>query len=262
MVVKDQALAGEGNLRFPLWALLHPREQARAMAITLAIGTAAGIVAVRYLGYPLWIGTTIALAAVSWPVAQKWLDDLHRYGPVGLALSILLMTQGFHALEHAVQVFERYVLGWPPYLAHGLISALDVEWVHFSWNWVVVFLGVYLIRRGMRGPWAWLFLIWALAHSLEHTYLTARYLLIKRELAALGVPAVSAQGLPGLLGRDGWLAKLAVQLGFPLGRLPGLTTAPRIDLHFWYNVGEMLFLILAAHVFLRERISEGRQFSS
>ena len=74
--------------RFPILVLLHPRERTRLVAGALA-----------------------ALLPVA---ALKWRDDLRRYGVVVMVLSILLATQGFHSIEHAVQEIQYYVLHWPP----------------------------------------------------------------------------------------------------------------------------------------------------
>jgi hypothetical protein len=61
---------------------------------------------------------------------------------------------------------------------------------------------------------------------------------------------VTAQGLPGVLGRDGWLARSPASQGTFLCRLPGLTTATRLDVHFWWNIGEITLLLLAGNTFL------------
>ena len=58
----------------------------------------------------------------------------------------------------------------------------------------------------MRNPWAWLLLAWTTAHTFEHSYMMVRYLIVLQDMRALGVTNVAAQGLPGILGRDGWLA--------------------------------------------------------
>ena len=84
----------------------------------------------------------------------------------------------------------------------------------------------------------------------------ARYLKLEQELQRLGAPFVSAQGLPGNLGRDGWLARSPTTEGTFLCRLPGLTTATRLDVHFWWNTGEMTLLLAAAHTFLRTRLGQ------
>ena len=72
------------------------------------------------------------------------------------------------------------------------------------------------------------------------------------ELRSLGVTDVPAQGLPGVLGRDGWLASSAATRGTFLCRLPGVTTAVRLDIHFWWNTGETALMILAANAYCRD----------
>jgi hypothetical protein len=122
----------------------------------------------------------------------------------------------------------------------------------------VVFATIYLVRGGMRNLWAWLLLIWATAHALEHAYMFVRYLDLLRELQQMGFPQLSAQGLPGVLGRDGWLARSELTQGTFLCRLPGVTTAIRLDVHFWWNIGEIALLLLAADRFLRARFAPDR----
>jgi hypothetical protein len=245
--------------RFPIATLLHPRERARLVLGFALIGALGWCAAVWLLHIPVWQASAGVLALLLAPGALKWRDDLRRYGPTVMALSILLVAQGFHTVEHISQAVEFHLLKWPPFASTGLISAANAEWVHFVWNWLVVAATVYLVRGGMRNLWAWLLLAWATAHALEHAYMFTRYLDMRIELARLGFPALSAQGLPGVFGRDGWLAKSATTQGTFLCRLPGLTTATRIDVHFWWNIGEIALLLPAAHVFLRERLSPARR---
>lgn len=234
--------------RTPLWRLLSPQKHPMLLPMALIVALIAWGVAVWQAGMPLWGATTIALALVAVPVALKWRDDWLYYGPVIAALSILLYMQGFHTIEHLVQTVQYYFLGWSPFRSSGLISSLNAEWIHFSWNWIVVIGIVYLMTQGCRNRWAWLLIIWAVAHSLEHTYLFIRYLQVKQALLEFGLsePAV-AQALPGILGRDGWIAQTFYC------NIPGITTASRISVHFWWNMGEIVLLVLAANKFLKER---------
>jgi hypothetical protein len=240
--------------RFPILALLHPRERTWLVVGLLAAGVLWWCAAVWLLRAPVWVASAGTLALLLLPSALKWRDDLRRFGPTVMALSILLVAQGFHTIEHISQAVQFHLLKWPPFASSGLISAANAEWIHFAWNWGVVLAAAYLVRGGMRSVWAWLLLAWATAHALEHAYLFARYLDMRAELARLGFPSLSAQGLPGVFGRDGWLAKSDATQGTFLCRLPGLTTATRIDVHFWWNIGEIALLLAAAHVFLRARL--------
>lgn len=132
-----------------------------------------------------------------------------------------MALQGLHALEHAAQLLQLYLLDWPVGRSLDIISA-NVEWLHLVWNVGVLAGLLLLLRAGMCSPWTWVLIGYALLHTAEHTYLFVRYLAVLREAEALGLRGYSvAQALPGVLGRDGWLA-----LQPWCGRIPGLTTAP------------------------------------
>jgi hypothetical protein len=245
--------------RFPILTLLHPRAQTRAVVALAFAGVLLWGVAIRAFGVPVWVASLSVLGLLLLPGVLKWLDDRQRYGLTAMVLSVLLAAQGFHTIEHVSQMIEYHLLKWPPFASSGLVSAANAEWIHFVWNWAVVAAIVYLVRGGMRDVWAWLLLVWAAAHALEHAYLFARYLEMRAELARLGFPSLTAQGLPGVLGRDGWLARSAATQGTFLCRLPGVTTASRIDVHFWWNAGEILLLLPAAHVFLRSQLELAKE---
>lgn len=240
--------------RFPILTLLHPR-QYRWLALGALITTLVlWFTLVGPLRRPIWVASAAGLLLLLAAATFKWRDDLQRYGPVITLLSVLLAAQAFHTFEHVAQIIQYHILQLPAAQSGGLLSPANAEWVHFVWNWLVVILVVILVRGGMRNIWAWLLLTWACAHALEHSYMMARYLMMLQEFERLGVSNISAQGLPGILGRDGWLARSPSTQGSFLCRLPGLATAPRIDVHFWWNVGEVLLLLAAAHVFLKQRL--------
>lgn len=252
-------LKSPGAPRFPLLTLLHPREQTRAVLLLLPLAIVVWGIIVSAVGMPIWGATSIALGIMVLPGLFKWRADRMRYGSTGMVLSILLAMQGFHTIEHIVQWIQYHLLRWQPFKSSGLISSLNAEWVHFVWNWAVVLVVVYLVWGGMRNPIAWLLLIWTVAHASEHAYMMVRYLQLKHELGLLGMPNASAQGLPGILGRDGWLARSPTTQNTFLCRLPGVTTLVRLDIHFWWNVGETVLLLGAGHIFLRKRLSVPRQ---
>jgi hypothetical protein len=234
----------------PIARLLHPREHTPFVLGALAAGLLLGWAAVRWLGWPAWGATALTLALLLAPGIAKWRADARRDGLVAMGLSILLVTQGFHGVEHVTQWLQFHVLNWSARASMGLLSAANAEWVHFVWNWLVLVAVIVLLRAGMRNAWAWLLLAWALAHTLEHTYLFVRHLEVLSQLRDLGVTSITAQGLPGVLGRDGWLARSPSTQGTFVCRLPGVTTANRLDVHFWWNIGETALLLLAANAFL------------
>lgn len=232
--------------RWPVLGLFHPHERARLLLVTLLLAALAWGLAVWRAGLPVWGATTIAAALLAGPLALKWQDDWKRVGATTTLLGVLLLLQGLHTIEHVVQVIQWYALAWSPARSGGLISSLNAEWVHFVWNWLVVAAILTVMRGGMRNGWAWLLLLWALAHSGEHSYLFARYLQIRQAMLDFGVPEPQvAQALPGILGRDGLLSQTLNC------RIPGLTTTSRIAVHFWWNAGEIALLALAANRHLR-----------
>ena len=240
---------------FPILVLLNPGRLAPAVAAALALGVAAGWAARRFFDAPFWSLTLIVLLALLPVGIVKWRADRRRYGTTVMLLSILLVAQGVHTIEHITQWVQYYILYLPARQSTGLVSAANAEWVHFVWNWAVLIVVIALARGGMRNTWSALLLAVASAHALEHTYMFIRHLLVLSELHQLGVYQVTAQGLPGIIGRDGWLARSAITKGTFLCTLPGLTTAMRLDVHFWWNVIEMALLLVGASVFLRPRLA-------
>lgn len=236
--------------RSPLWALLHPRGQAPAMGAALLAGALWGWLAVTRLGLPGWVGPALALALLTLPLALKWRADRRLLGAPATVLSILVITQGLHSVEHLAQWVQNHVLGWPPKASGGLISPLNAEIVHFTWNTAVLLAVIYLLVAGKRGVWMWLLLVWAGAHTAEHVYLFVQFLGAAWELRAAGLPLDAAQGLPGVIGRNGWLA---AQAGTSEGAkfictlLPGLAESTRLDVHATWNAGELALLLAAAH---------------
>ena len=235
----------------PIVRLLHPRQHTPLVLGALVAGLLVGWAGVRWLGWPFWAAAASVLALLLAAGVAKWRADARRDGWLAMGLSILLASQGFHMTEHAAQWVQYHVLNWSARASTGLLSAANAEWVHFVWNWLVLLTLVVLLRGGMRNLWAWLLLAWVTAHTLEHTYMFVRYLEVLGELRRMGVSSVTAQGLPGVLGRDGWLARSETTQGTFLCRLPAVTTANRLDVHFWWNAGETLLLLVAADRFLR-----------
>lgn len=237
--------------RYPLLALMSPRLQTRVLlGLTIVVLVTWGLLTWK-AGMPVWGATTLLLAVSAIPAVRRWNQVLRMEGATVMLLSVILTLQTFHTIEHVVQWVQFHLLAWRPERSSGLISAANAEWVHFVWNWGIVGVVFCLFARGVRNRWAWVLLAWSLAHAGEHTYMMARYLQLKQELGLLGVPEVSAQGLPGILGRDGLLATRGIMVGSFCGRVPGLTTISRIDVHFWWNLGETVLLAAAAHSYLR-----------
>jgi hypothetical protein len=238
---------------FPLLRLLHPKQLTQPVLISLAIGLIASYALVALRVLPLWAATALVLVGV-----LKWRDDRRRYGATVMILSILVTTQGLHTIEHLVQWAQYHLLYWTMRQSNGLLSPANAEWVHFVWNWLVLIAIVLLVGGGMRGGWMWLLLTVAVFHTIEHSYTFIRYQWVLSEMTALDVLNVTAQGLPGIVGRDGWLARSEWTRGTWICGIPGLTTAVRLDVHFWWNALELSLLLIAAHVFLRAQANAGK----
>lgn len=117
----------------------------------------------------------------------------------------LVLLQGFHELEHVVQVLQRFVFGIPN--GNGLIGSLaDVEPVHFVYNslylglLIAVFLLLGLQRAGAspHGRLVAGLVTFALAfqmfHELEHVFKITQYF----ALHVNGTGGIFGQG-PGAL---------------------------------------------------------------
>jgi hypothetical protein len=112
----------------------------------------------------------------------------------------LVLIQGFHELEHIVQVVQRTFLAIPN--GNGLLGSLtDLEPLHFTYNslylgllvWVFVLLGLHCDGSSEHGRLVAGLLTFAVAfqmwHELEHAFKLVQYV-------ALGV-----NGTGGILGR-------------------------------------------------------------
>lgn len=247
--------------RLPLLILIHPRTRTRALLIALILGFLVGGGLMVTANMPLSGATMITLGLLAYPAFGKWRDDFARWGAPLCALSVLLALQGFHTLEHIAQYVQFHYLGWPGKVAGGLLAAANVEVVHFVWNWAVCFSVLWILKAGVRNPWGYLMFAWSLTHSLEHTYLFVTYLDAVFTLWAqdVTVSSVFAQGLPGILGSHGWLETTGWQYAptaFLCQLAPPLVTAPRISVHFWWNIGEVAFLLPFAHTAMRRHIAQ------
>jgi len=242
--------------RFPLFDLLSPRGRMPLVIGGLLIGVVIGWASMRFLAQPMWVAALAAIAILIPVGVLKWRDDAARFGRTLMLLSILLTAQGAHTLEHIVQWVQYNILLLPARQSSGIVSPANAEWVHFIWNTWVLIMVLLLVKGGMRNLWAGFLLGIVIAHSIEHTYTFVRYLQVLEELRQMGITNVTAQGLPGIIGRDGWLARSPLTQGTILCSLPGLTTAIRLDVHFWWNVIEMTLLVLAGHVFLRRHFGK------
>jgi len=236
----------------PLLRLLHPRRYTRAVWFSFLLALGFAYAAMTLLGWPKWAATAVVLVTMLPVGILKWREDYRAYGATVTLLCVLLISQGAHTVEHLVQFVQYHLFYWTMRQSNGLLSPANAEWVHFVWNWGVLLCVLFLMRGGMRNWWMYLLLIVAAFHTVEHTYTWVRYQLILAELRGMHIFNITAQGLPGIIGRDGFLARSEWTQGTFLCRIPYLTTAVRLDVHFWWNALEMALLIPAGHFFLKQ----------
>jgi len=234
-----------------LLRVLDPREYRKPVLGALFAALLVAVVGVYFRWFPLWAATLLVLVGMLPIGVVKWRADARQFGRAPMLLGALLTVQGLHTLEHVAQWIQYHVLFWTMRQSSGLVSPANAEVVHFVWNWGVLITVVLLMRNGVRNPLTWVLLIGSAVHAVEHTYTFTRHLLVLNELRELGVTKVTAQGLPGIFGRDGWLARSMWTQGTFLCSIPGLTTVTRLDLHFYWNTVEVLLLAPAAAGYLR-----------
>jgi hypothetical protein len=140
-------------------------------------------------------------------------------------LGFLALTQTAHLFEHVAQMVQIHVLHLSGANAQGIVGQLNIEWVHFSWNALVLVTLLVLLPRFPTNPWLIAVTPLAAWHFVEHSVMIATYI------------QTGVSGTPGLLSSGGLL----------FGGLP----IARPDLHFLYNFVETVPLLIAWIVELR-----------
>ena len=140
-------------------------------------------------------------------------------------LGFLAVSQTAHLFEHVAQMIQIHVLHLSGANAQGIVGQLNIEWVHFIWNALVLISLVALLPHFRTNPWLIALTPLAAWHFLEHSVMIATYL------------QTGVSGSPGLLSSGGVL----------FGGLP----VARPDLHFLYNLVETVPLLIGWLVELR-----------
>lgn len=141
-------------------------------------------------------------------------------------LGFLALSQTAHLFEHIAQMVQIHVLHLTGAGAQGIVGQLNIEWVHFIWNVLVLVSLLALLPHFPRNPWLIAVTPLAAWHFVEHSVMIATYL------------QTGVAGTPGLLSSGGLL----------VGGLP----ISRPDLHFLYNLVETVPLLFAWVAELRE----------
>ena len=140
-------------------------------------------------------------------------------------LGFLAVSQTAHLLEHVAQMVQIHLLHLTGANAQGIVGQLNIEWVHFIWNALVLVTLVVLLPRFASNPWLIAVTPLAAWHFVEHSVMIATYI------------QTGVSGTAGLLSSGGLL----------FGGLP----VTRPDLHFLYNLVETVPLLAAWAVELR-----------
>jgi len=141
-------------------------------------------------------------------------------------LGFLAVSQTAHLLEHVAQMIQIHLLHLSGANAQGIVGQLDIEWVHFIWNALVLITLVALLPHFRTNPWLIAVTPLAAWHFVEHSLMIATYI------------QTGVSGSPGLLSSGGLL----------FGGLP----VARPDLHFLYNLVETVPLLIAWLVEVRK----------
>jgi len=142
-----------------------------------------------------------------------------------MLLGLLALTQTAHLIEHVAQMVQIHVLHLSGASALGIVGPLNIEWVHFIWNALVLVTLLVLLPCFRTNPWLIAVTPLAAWHFVEHSVMIATYI------------QTGISGTPGLLSSGGLL----------FGGLP----IARPDLHFLYNLVETAPLLVAWNVEIR-----------
>lgn len=161
--------------------------------------------------------------------------NIARSSPAFALFFVLIVSQSLHFIEHIAQMTQIHLLGLSGMQAHGLIGMLDLEWVHFIFDGIIIpVFTIALLVPFRSNPWLWLLLPLALWHATEHFFIMHYYL------------QTGIAGSPGLLSQGG-----LINGGLPI---------TRPDLHFLYNLAEETLMLLGFfHVARSRRRAAQRQ---
>jgi hypothetical protein len=98
-------------------------------------------------------------------------------------LSLFMVIVLGHWLEHLVQIYQVYILGWAPKAAGGVLglwfpSLAASEVLHFTYN-SLIFAGILLLLPGFVGRsrrWWWVTVAAGAWHFFEHLILQVQWL--------------------------------------------------------------------------------------
>lgn len=152
------------------------------------------------------------------------------------ALWIFMLIVVAHWMEHVLQIYQIYALGWAPSAAGGIIGVffpvlITSETLHFVYDFIQ-WAGIVLLRGGFHGRARSYWRVAMIAqtwHFIEHVLLMGQYL--------------TGYYIFGRIKQTSLL-----ELFFP-----------REELHFVYNLIVFVPMVIAVHYYLRPRLTIDRE---
>ena len=161
---------------------------------------------------------------------ETWMQRLNGtlHAP---ALWVFMLVIVAHWLEHVLQIYQIYALGWAPATAGGILGVIypqlvESETLHFVYDFIQ-WAGIVILRLGFRGRAA---TFWTIAmviqtwHYIEHVLLMGQYL-----------TGYYLFGAPHQIS--------IAQLWFP-----------RAELHFTYNLLVFIPMVIAVHYYIKPKL--------
>jgi hypothetical protein len=147
------------------------------------------------------------------------------------ALWIFMIIIVLHWMEHVLQIYQIYALGWDPSNAGGILGVIypklvESEILHFVYDFIQ-WAGIVILRPGFRGRernWWTFAMVIQTWHFIEHVLLMGQYL--------TGYYFFGAAKQTSIL-----------QYWFP-----------RAELHFVYNLLVFIPMVIAVHYYVKPKL--------
>ena len=162
---------------------------------------------------------------------RRWLAWLNGPGHAR-ALWLFMLVIVAHWLEHVLQIYQIYGLGWSPDIAGGLLGVIypqlvESELLHFVYD-LIQWAGILILLPGFGGRARTFWTVAAVTqswHYFEHVLLMGQYL---TGYYLFGAPQQIS----------------ILQLWFP-----------RPELHFFYNLIVFVPMVIAVHKYLQPQLA-------
>ena len=200
-------------------------------------------------------GGLIAVGAAAAPVALLLTGRLSRLVRSQVLLLVAVFAQTVQLSQQLVQFAQVRRDNMPLPRVTGITSLLNAEWLAMVWLMLMAAALIGAWRFGVRSRLLIAAAAWTSLHGLEHFYLLVQFARVTTALDNFGLArSRSISMLPGVLGRDGWLALHAATLRPWLGPL---LAAPRVSVHLAWAIGDLALPLAAVATVAWRRRSTG-----